>query len=147
MYKDSFFATQQICFDFKLTVVSDEADCAFLLKTCCFLALHNTILLHIPFCIPFYFSLFGGTGFSSFTLPADVRDIEQFVFSLNNISLYGVIHSFTSKCYLCGEVSQTPSPFISIDLQAHINFLLEMTLFYSSIDTFPLWMSLTLCRG
>ena len=35
--------------------------------------------------------------------------IEQFVFSLNNISLYGVIHSFTSKCYLCGEVSQTPT--------------------------------------
>lgn len=72
-----------------------------------------SLLCIVPHCsmylLIFPFSLFGGKDFWSFTLPADVEVIEQFVFSLNNTSLYGVIHSFTSKCYLCGEVSQTPT--------------------------------------
>ena len=71
----------------------------------------------------------GGTGFWSFILPADVRDTEQFVFSLNNISLYGVIHSFISKRYLCGEVSQTPT-------LAHLSPLTSRLISISSLKWF-----------
>lgn len=86
-----------------------------------------------------YFSLFR-TGFYPLHY-SDVRDIEIICFLSQQHFLYGVIHSFTSKCYLCGEVSQTPSPFISINLQAHIT--LSWNDSYSSIDTFPSLMSLT----
>lgn len=111
--------------------VSDEADCAFLLKTCCFLALHNTTLLHIPFCIPFYFSLFGGTGFSSFTLPADVRDIEQFVFSLNNIS------------YMVSFILSPPNVTSVVKSPRHLAHLSPLTSRLISISSLK-WLSLIL---
>lgn len=73
------------------------------------------------------------------SVTCDIEIVGPFVFSLNNISLCGVIHSLHSRCYLCDEAPECLSQ--NTYLQTCIsNCLLALGVFY--FGTFSFLMAL-----